>query len=254
VTATVPWELATEIWEADSLRAVENRDELQVHFRTRMAGSTGAADSTVVQVLFTPSLTTERGIRSFPGRLSMVDSLQVLAIAELEGQSLDKVERYRFDPDAGSTGQWVFVEDVTPPTVQDPVEILWDPQVEDPVDARIAATLTSDFGFDEVAIVDLDYPLPLGEPTIEILGGNFTTSRDIQVVVTCSDAGYVVLSEQPDFAGATWVAWADTLDYELEDVFGTRFLYAAYNNPLLAETKVASTLISLVSPPARERR
>jgi hypothetical protein len=233
---------------------VENRDELQIHFRTRMAGSTGSADSTTVQVLYTPAMSVERGIRTFPGRLAMVDTLQTLTIDEEPGQSLETVERYRWDENAGSSGQWVFVEDITPASLADTVIVHWDPQVEEPVNNRIAARLMSDFGFEEVALVDVSYPLPMGEPEIEIVEGPYTTSRDIHIVSVATDAGYVVLSEQADFADATWVAFADTLEYQLEDVYGTRFLYAAYNNPLLAETKVTSTLVSLVSPPARVRR
>ena len=249
VLERVPWTLPTTVVDAGSTRPVENRDALPIYFRTRMAGSMGASDTTAVEVRFVPVLEPVRGLRANPGGLYMVDSLQVLDIPTIAGATVLSVERYH-DID----GTWTFVEDITPAGVGDPVNVFFDPASEEPVDNRVAAEVSSDFGFTEFAITDLKYPLPLGDPEMEIIDGSYTTSRDIRVAVTCANAGYVILSEQADFAGATWTAWADTLDYQLEDVFGTRFLFAAYNNPLLAETKVTSTLVSLVSPPARARR
>lgn len=245
----IPWELATTLSEGGP--AVGNNDDLQVHFRTRMAGSVGAADSSTIKVLFAPTLVVERGLRAQPGGFVMVDSLQTFSITSIAGQVMGSVVRNRLVD--GSTTEYEFVEDVTPATLQDPVIVNWDPLTEAFRDNQLVSTMTSDFGFDASVVLLMKVPTALGDPTIEVVGGNFSTTRDIQVAVTSDQAGYVALSEEPDFAGTTFVAWADTLDYQLEDFFGTRFLYAAFSNPLLAETKVTSTLVSLVSPPARER-
>jgi hypothetical protein len=112
----------------------------------------------------------------------------------------------------------------------------------------------SDFGFSETAQLRIHIPSGVGEAGLEIVGGEFTTTRDLRVVCTADSAGFVLLSEEPDFAGATWVSFADTLDYQLEDVLGPRYLYAAYSNPFVAEPAVASAPVVLVAPPASPRR
>ncbi|RKZ15850.1 hypothetical protein DRQ53_07865 [bacterium] len=237
-TERVSWTLPT---------VAENRTDLWVHFRTRMQQSVGTADSFAIQALFTPNLVVERGVRIGVSGSFMVDTLQVFNILPVDGQSLVKVERRGYaQPDSSQ-----FIEDVTPATVDDPVMVFWDPQSEVARDGAVIATLQSDFGFSAVDSVELGVPGAVGEPMLEIVGGAFTTTREIEVVNTAENAGYVLLSESPDFSGGSWVTFADTLAFQLEDVLGARFLYAAYSNPILAETVVTSTPVTLVSPPRR---
>ena len=239
-SSIVPWALPL---------VSEDLTDLWVHFRTRGAGSIGSADSFAIQARFSPQMSIERGLRFGPGGQFVVDTLQIFNIEDTPGQILDQVVRYRTGPDS-----LIFVEDVTPASLTDPVVVMWDAVDEELIDGQLRATLLSDFGFSSDAVIDLRIPGAVGEPEIEIVEGPFPTTRDIRVVSTVANAGYILLSEQPDFAGATWVTWADTVDYQLEDVLGARFLFAAFSNPVLIETRVTSTPVTLVSPPTAPRR
>lgn len=236
VGTRVPWTLPL---------VSENRTDLWVHFRTRTAGATGSADSFAIQALFDPSLLFERGVRTAPGGAFMVDTLQVYRFAPVPGQVLQSVVRRG----VAAADSSEFSRDITPASVDDPVLVHFDPQVEAVVDGSLVATLQSDFGFSVTDSLPLRVPAAVGEPAVALVGGAFTTTRDVEVINTAANAGYVLLSEAPDFSGGTWVTWADTLAYQLEATLGFRFLYAAYSNPLLAETAVTSTPVTLVSPP-----
>jgi hypothetical protein len=243
-SSIIPWDLP---------EVSENLTDLWVHFRAKTASSTGAADSFAIQARFNPQMSVQRGLRASPGGQFMVDTLQVFGIDSLEGiEDLEQVARYRRD----ENDSLVFVEDITPPSWTDPVVVHWDAATEELVDGQVKATLRSDFGFSSDAVIELRVPDPpaVGEPAIEIVEGAFPTTRDIHVVSTASDAGYILLSEKPDFAGATWVTWADTVSYELADTLGARFLFAAFSNPVLIETVVTSTPVTLVSPPSAPHR
>lgn len=246
VVAVTPGQPDTVAYDLPTV--TENLTDLWVHFRTRTATSIGAADSFAIQASFNPRMSVERGLRTEPGGEFMVDTLQVFRIEDLEGtESLEQVARYRQgDPD--------FFEDITPPSLADPVVVHWDPAIEVLVDGQVKATLLSDFGFSSDALIDTRIPAAVGPAEIEIVEGAFPTARDIHVVSTASNAGYILLSEKPDFAGAIWVTWADTVEYELADTLGARFLFAAFSNPVLIETVVTSTPVTLVSPPSVPHR
>lgn len=222
-----------------------NRTDLWVHFRTRMSGSIGTADSFAIQARFDPQLDFERGVRTAPGGAVMVDTLQIYTIAPFPGQSVESVIRHGHALADSSA----FVRDITPASVDDPVIVHWDPAVEAAVNGSVVATLSCDFGFSVVDSVVLRVPGAIGPAAVSIVGGAFTTTRDIQVRNIAVNAGYILLSEQPDFSGGTWVTWADTLAYQLENVLGSRDLFAAYSNPILASTVVTSTPVTLVNPP-----
>lgn len=250
----VDWLLPTEVPDASapgSVRPVEEADRLRVHFRSRTGSSVGPADSFGIQVRFDPRLLVEQGMRIDVGGRFVADTLVVMTIVPVDGQGLERVVR-EIQP-AGQDG-WGVVEDLTPASIDDLVEVPLDLQLDRDADHRVKAFLTCDFGFVDSASVDLELPTALGQPSIQIVGGELTTTRDIRVRCVASQAGYVLFSEQPDFSTGTRVAFADTLDYQLEAGLGTRTLYAAFSNPFLAETVVTSTPVTLVSPPAPARR
>jgi hypothetical protein len=77
---------------------------------------------------------------------------------------------------------------------------------------------------------------------------------DIRVINTAANAGYILLSEFPDFSDSISYIWADTVEYTLADTLGARFLFAAFSNPILTQTVVTSTPVTLVSPPSAPHR
>lgn len=253
VFGVVPAQTERVAWELPPVD--EDRTDLWVHFRTRTASSVGPADSLAIQARFDPRVRPVRGLRLDPASRSlvMVDTLLVFTLDDVAGQSLGRVVRERRV--AGSDPpRYEFVEDLTPASVDDSVRVHWDPAVEPAVGGRVKAVLSCDFGFADSSSVDLVLPTAVGPAEIEIVGGEVTTSRDIRVRCTAPEAGYVLLSEQPDFSTGTWAAYTDTLDYQLEATLGFRFLFAAFSNPVLGETVVTSTPVTLVSPPAPARR
>lgn len=234
----------------------KDRTDLWVHFRSRMAGSVGTADSFAIQARFDPTLIVERGLRLDAAQraLVLVDTTLVFRIGPLAGQQLERVIRERFVPGGSGSGSYEFVEEIAGASLVGPFQVTWDPQVEPLVKGQVKAFLRSDFGFVDSTLVGLGIPTALGNPSMEIVDGEFTTTRDIRVRVTAPSAGYVLLSEQPDFSTGSWVTYADTLDHQLEDRLGFRFLYAAVSNPILTSTAVTSTPVTLVSPPASAGR
>jgi hypothetical protein len=260
---TVEWELATTVWESGMVRNVEQNDELWVHFRTLSANSVGPADSTVVQVVYQPSLSIERGVRATPGILTMVDVAQVFRIDPIPEQSPVSVVRNIWLPDSVATeGEWVKEEDIPLATVDDPIIVNLDVENERAEANQIVATLRSDFGFEEEAVLELEYPTELGEPSIVLVGGNVVTTEtnSLEIQAAGENAGKVFLSEDPAFPNPVEYVWdvqAETfvVEYDLVDkTLGERYLYAAFSNPILGEAKVAQLTFFVVEPPARGRR
>jgi hypothetical protein len=249
--ARIPWELATEVRDAGTLRDVENNDDLWVHFRTIEGGVTGPQDSTSVKVLFSPKLTVERGLRPAAGGNVMVDTDQRCLIGAVPGQSLGSV-RLELTRDAGRT--WEQVREIPVSALTDTVKVFFDPGVEEALDHRLVSTMFSDFGFSATATLRMNYPLSMGDPAIEIVGGSHTTADTLQIVPTCDNAGLYIVSEDPGFAGGVWQPWEAEITYPLVDTTpGLKFVYAAFQNPILGETRVTSTFVTLVEPPARLR-
>jgi hypothetical protein len=247
VDTTISWKLATTLWEGGP--DVGNNDDLWIHFRTRMAGSVGAADSSSIKVLFSPKLLVERGLRPVSGGHVMVDTDQRCLIGEVPGQSFGDVWLELTSDDGKS---WEQVREI--PVDSDTVKVDFQPDVEEVLDHRLALTMTSDFDFSATTTLRMNYPPPVGDPGIEIVGGNYTTTDTLQVLLTCENAGLFIISEDPSFAGGVWQPWESEIEYVLEDTTpGLRFIYAAFQNPILGETKVTSVLVTFVQPPARER-
>jgi hypothetical protein len=232
----------------------ENLTDLWVHFRTRTRSSVGAADSFAIQARFSPQLTIERGLRTGPGGPFMVDTTQIFGFDDLEGAELiEKVQRKRLD----GSGSMVVVEDIPPPGLNEPIELDLQGDVTSGVvaDGQLVVTLLSDFGFSSEVVIDLRVPESIGEPQIEIVGGSIVTDPKISVLSTAANAGFILLSESPAFADSTSYLWVDSaVVYLLDDTPSVGFLFAAFSNPILQQTRVTSTPVTLVSPPPAPHR
>jgi hypothetical protein len=235
-----------------------DRTDLWVHFRALDQGSASPADSFAIQARFDPRLETVSGLRLDPStrRRVMVADTMVFSFAPVDGQLLDRVYRQRVTEDTAgsSTPEYEDVEEIVA-SLDAPFDVIWDPQVEPPRSGRLKAILTSDFGFADSVTVELAYPDSIGTPSIEVVGGQVTTSEVIEVRCVAASAGYVHLSTSPDFSTGAPVPFADTVDYTLEVGPGSHLLYALFTNPILpGETAVAVAPVILVSPPAPRGR
>lgn len=230
----------------------ENFVDLWVHFRTRMVNSLGPPDSFAIQARFDPKLTVGRGLRDGPGGPFMVDSLLIFGFDALEGaDSLQLQVKHTWLGAGDST----ITQDITPRSTTDSAKVHWNVIPGEPGDGQVVATLLSDFGFTSDAAIDLRVPVAIGEPQIEIVEGSLVTLPEIHVISTASNAGYIWLSEDPDFTNAAKHLWTDEpVVFTLDRAPPSGFLYAAFTNPILGQTVVTSTPVTLVIPPPASHR
>jgi hypothetical protein len=210
--AIEPGKVRTVDWELPPVAS--NSEDVEIFVRGLAAGAPGQSGSVIIDVSFAPRPSTASG------STSIADTVVTLIVNDLG------VERMRFalSAEALTAAPW---KPGAPSTV-----IRWPLEIEE--SRRVHAEFESDFGF---AIVDsslsLTPDLSVESASMEIDGGEeFTFSRTVQIVSSAPGAGYVRFSEDPSFAGTSFVSYADTMVYELiSPGAGEKTVYGQFTNP-----------------------
>lgn len=107
----------------------------------------------------------------------------------------------------------------------------------------VYAKFKNDFG-EESTTSDFITTTPL-TGTIEIeRGAQYTASRDVWVYPEAEgDELQVILSENSDLSGGTWVGITDSLEFALSAGIGTKTIYAKFRNVFEAESDVTADVI-----------
>lgn len=188
-----------------------------VHARSIVGGSTGVADSTAIQLRFTPILSILSGSRLGPSGESVVDTNLVLGVA---GGGVIRA-RVADTPAALDAAPW----DDSPDSID------WNVPAAMTAADTVYAQVEGDLG------VTVDRTLPyapaatVGAATLGVVDDlESTLDPQIRLVSTAEGAAQMMLSEDPGFSGASWVAFADTTDFLLSPAVGEKTVFARYRN------------------------
>ena len=210
-------------------------ETLRVYGRTRTGSSSGPVRQVRFTANFNPALSPVAGQRIAPTGLVVVDTVVVL---QATGDGIvDLVLRQNGDETVIDDPSAAF-ELTVPASTSSALQ--W------------TADFGGDFGYRVPRTITLTPATQIGVASLSVVGGaQTTTQRSIRLLATAAGAGQVIVSEDAGFTDAAWVAFADTLDFELSEGFGQKTIFAAFRNPFVVDRPVASVAITYVVPPAR---
>ncbi|PWJ41991.1 hypothetical protein [Sediminitomix flava] len=103
------------------------------------------------------------------------------------------------------------------------------------------------------ALIELDRQAPYN-PSFQINGGlSYTNNKErkVQLILSCDEANYMMISHREDFAGAKWQPYRESLsDYKLFGVDGKKRLFARFKDLAgnMSEVVDASIILDITPP------
>lgn len=220
-------------------------DTLRVDYRGRSSGGLGPIDGVTLRPRFEPQFGPVTGVvPSLERRGSVAVDDTVTYVANGPGV-LDVVVQVS-DP-ADTTGtERITVAEPDDPYVpfRLPLEFGFDEEAEQWTFDLLAE---SELGFSTVSVVQFLRAGPVGTPNVSVVdSAGVTTQREVLVTSVVTEAGEMLLSESPDFTGATWRAYADTVAFTLSEGLGEKTVYAGFRNDFHPGFRVGVTSTVLV--------
>ncbi|GAB4330210.1 MAG: hypothetical protein OHK0038_04380 [Flammeovirgaceae bacterium] len=100
--------------------------------------------------------------------------------------------------------------------------------------------------FHDEIILDTQPPFK-GE--VEIGKGTYTTVYSVPITIKAKEASEMLISQKQDFAGARWIPFAETLNWEFEHRDGTQMLYVKFRDEAGNESEVVTDKVNVDTYP-----